>query len=182
MDKKKRDELDAYYTPKGIAVEMALRLNPKVGSRILDPMCGDGMLLKTLREVYPNRELKFVGFDVDREALYKCLEWKTREDLFEEKSIFSWQDGETFNCDLIIMNPCFHLPERMQAMRCALRHFNKGIMYIPFTVDNPMVDVYSSFKKFELHEYPQDYLKAQFECDIKYRQGTVYWEKTSWSL
>lgn len=177
MDKKRRDELDAYYTPKVIALEMALRLNPKKDSRILDPMCGDGVLLRTLRELYPNRNLKFVGFDIDDRAISECLRLRDKDDVYEERSIFDWQEGDTFDCDMVIMNPCFHFLERSQAIQRALSSFSKGIMYIPFTADNPMTCIYDSFKKFELHEYRKDFLKALFECDIKYRQGTVYWEK-----
>lgn len=177
MNEKRRAELDAYYTPKSIAIEMAAAILPKKCNRILDPMCGDGILLKTIREMYPTYDLEFVGFDIDAEAIQSCNEWATKKDVFEVRSIFDWPEGENFDCDIVIMNPCFHKAERSRAIERATSIFNKGIMYIPFDVSNPVLNVSTGYSRVSLREYSKLFLTEVFNCDIKYRQGTICWEK-----
>lgn len=171
-----KEELDANYTPEGIAFDMCVRLNPRPGSRIIDPMCGDGRLLKQLRAMYWDRDLSFVGYDINIDAIMKCKEWARGKDYFEVMDILDWSN-ETYGCNYIIMNPCFHSPIVEHSIKCALNIFKKGMMYIPF--DKPLgFNINAlSFDCFELMAYEKDYLESVFDCEIKYRQGTVYWER-----
>lgn len=173
MDKKTRDELDAYYTPRPIAMVMAERLNPKPGSKILDPMCGCGNLFKALEDMYPERNLTYLGFDIDEESLDVAREHFKAKGHFEVKSIFHHKIGELYNCDYIIMNPSFHYLERMVAIKIALQ-FNQGIIYVPF---DELTLAAQDFKRLELREYDKDFLQDLFDCEIKYKQGTVLWSK-----
>ena len=176
MDEQRRSELDAYYTPEGIAIDMAMILNPRPGSRILDPMCGNGMLLRTLRDMYPDRDLKFTGMDIDIEAISECKKWARQFDTFFDRDIQDIKYGERYACNLIIMNPCFHYGPRFRAMEYAFQTFDKGIMYVPFKADNPMINLLEC-DRFEMQAYDKDYLEGVFDCEIKYRQGYIYWEK-----
>ena len=171
-----RDKYDQYYTPEGIAIDMAIRLNPCPGARILDPMCGEGNLLFMLRDMYPTHELKLIGFDIDTAAIDACKHRAREGDYFGNNDMSGWQ-GAKYDCNMIIMNPCFHSPLLENTIKYALDVFDRGIMYIPFDKDlpfhlNPLV-----FNDFELHEYDKPYLQSVFDCDIKYRQGWVYWNK-----
>ena len=75
LDKKRQQELGAFYTPKELAVRMAKQLDWQPGQTVLDPTVGAGNLLIAMKEVYPEltNDLLY-GVDVDPEAIKICIE------------------------------------------------------------------------------------------------------------
>jgi SAM-dependent methyltransferase len=169
-----RVKLDAYYTPLHIARDMANKLAPKQGSLVLDPMCGDGRLLAMLHSVWPERHLRYIGYDIDESALDKARElYGHLGIIFSTKDIMDWKGGDA---DCVIMNPSFHNDELFHSMGVAMLTFRRGIAYVPFNKEPLFNFQPTDFAEFKLKEYFD--LQRHFDCEIKYRQGWVYWSKT----
>lgn len=71
-----------HYTPPSLAAFLAERVVAfapldKLDLIVLDPACGDGVLLRALAEAVPTevrKRLKLIGYDTDRSAAEKCSE------------------------------------------------------------------------------------------------------------
>lgn len=169
---------DVHYTPLEIALEMADQLNINNNVTIFDPCCGEGALLKAIRRKYPWHKLRFIGFDIDNDALYKCMKdseigLNAMDSVYQNHDIFDWEGN--YNADYIIMNPPFPSPTCELAICKAFEFFDKGIMYIPF--DKLRITDFSIFTEIQLEAYSKDYLEVVFDCEIKHPQGYLYWRK-----
>jgi len=102
-----------HYTPRALAQflarEIAKVLDPSIEKlKILDPACGDGSLLKAIKDEVPNRQvLKFHGLDTSLEAIQSC-----RLRLAQSKTVLAQRDfldqTNTDNqFDIVIANPPF---------------------------------------------------------------------------
>ena len=104
------------YTPQALADWVAEELlgyssrSNTVVRRVLDPACGDGMLLSAIRRLSPSSNL--IGIDIDRKAAHKS--WSNLSpptdvrtgDALDPKQ--PWPELES--TDLIIMNPPWGTP------------------------------------------------------------------------
>jgi hypothetical protein len=70
MPEKEKKKLDAYYTPKKLALFMASKMTGK--GPILDPFCGFGSLLSACIEQGTACEEDVIGYDIDPCAIEYC--------------------------------------------------------------------------------------------------------------
>lgn len=162
---------DRYYTPHDIAKFMLREVYNRglvhKGDVIMDPCCGHGVLFEAAHYFIsqPN-DYKFVGYDINEEAITYCQERFKGDFKLQDLSItFQTKYDDNVFC---LTNQPFTQEWHFKFLEEATKQFTHGMVYCPLRA---ALAVPCKIIK----EYLTDELTPLFECDIKYDQGVIIW-------
>lgn len=126
-------DLQFYRTPAAVADQLVDALDPKTGSLILEPSCGDGALLDALRRfaTKERRDLRAVGIEYDAG---RAAEATAKGYRVQVANFLQVQPDARF--DYVLMNPPFfgkHYQKHVEHARKFLKPGGRLVAILPIT-------------------------------------------------